>query len=116
MQSTTTFSRGDIVVVPYPFSELNIIKNRPALVLSTDEFLAGRHDVVIAAITSRVRTPPLYGDYVLRDWREGGLIRPSVVTGLLRTAKTYRILRKIGAISPHDLGNYESVLRRSLGL
>ena len=116
MQSTTTFSRGDIVVIPYPFSEFNVVKNRPALVISTDGFLAGRHDVVIAAITSRSRNPPLYGDYVLKDWREGGLIRPSVVTGLLRTAKTYRILRKIGAISPQDLLNYEEVLRHSLGL
>ena len=116
MRSTTTFSRGDIVVVPYPFSELAIIKNRPALVLSADSFLSGRQDVVIAAITSRIGNPPLYGDHVLRDWEQAGLPRPSVLTGLLRTAKTYRILRRMGSISPYDLESYESILRRSLGL
>ena len=115
-RSTTTFSRGDIVVVPYPFAELDAIKNRPALVLSTDALLAGRYDVVLAAITSRLRIPPLSGDYVLEDWEAGGLLRPSVVTGVLRTAKVYRILRKMGEISPVDLRGYETVLQSSLGL
>lgn len=115
-QSTTTFRRGAVVVVPYPFSELSVIKNRPALVLSSSEFLDNRHDVILAAITSRIRDPLLTGDYMLKDWSECGLPRPSVVTAILRTAKTYRVFRKVGEVSDRDLRSYEAVLRRSLGL
>jgi mRNA interferase MazF len=41
--------KGQIVLVPFPFSDLSGMKTRPALVLS-----AGTNDVIVAFITSRV--------------------------------------------------------------
>ena len=56
MPSTTTYSRGDIVLVPFPFTDLSSAKQRPALVVSADAFNSIRDDVLVASITSHVPT------------------------------------------------------------
>ncbi len=43
------FVKGDVVVVPFPFSDLTQAKRRPALVIAT---LAG-DDLILCQITSR---------------------------------------------------------------
>jgi mRNA interferase MazF len=52
MPSTTRYKRGDIVLVPFPFTHLSSSKRRPALVISPDAF--NDQDVVLAAITSQL--------------------------------------------------------------
>jgi mRNA-degrading endonuclease toxin of MazEF toxin-antitoxin module len=56
MPSTTSFSQGDVVLVPFPFTDLSAVKQRPALVLSPDRLNKGRIDVIVAAITSQIPT------------------------------------------------------------
>jgi mRNA interferase MazF len=58
MPSTTSFSQGDVVLVPFPFTDLSAIKQRPALVLSPDRSNEVRPDLVVAAITSQIPTKP----------------------------------------------------------
>jgi mRNA interferase MazF len=116
MQSTTTYSRGDIVLVPYPFSDRLVVKNRPALIISSAAYHSSRYEVVIAAITSRIRSPLLIGDYLIQDWRGSGLSRPSVVTGILRTAKAYLIRRHLGKLPARELVAVTGTLREALEL
>ncbi len=47
-------SRGDVVLVDYPFTDRTGSKVRPTLVVSTDE-LHQSDDAIIAAITSVIR-------------------------------------------------------------
>jgi mRNA interferase MazF len=54
MPSTTTFSQGDVVLVPFPFSDLSAIKQRPALVISPERLNEARPDLVVLAITSQI--------------------------------------------------------------
>ena len=54
MPSTTSYRRGDVVLVPFPFTDLSSAKQRPALVVSADAFNVTRDDVLAAAITSQV--------------------------------------------------------------
>ncbi len=46
---------GDIVLVPFPFSDQTAIKRRPAVVISSPAYNLARPDVVIMAITSQLR-------------------------------------------------------------
>jgi len=49
-----SFSQGDVVLVPFPFTDLSATKQRPALVLSPERLNKIRPDLVLAAITSQV--------------------------------------------------------------
>jgi len=48
-----SFKKGDIVVIPVPFTDNTTVKKRPAVVLSGNEVHA-TGDVLIAQITSKV--------------------------------------------------------------
>ena len=50
-----TYNQRDIIIVPFPFTDLSSIKQRPALIISSDAFNKNE-DVVVVAITSQVKT------------------------------------------------------------
>ena len=113
---TTTYSRGDIVLVPFQFSDRPVFKRRPALIVSSHVYHAGRQEIIIAAITSRVRRPLLVADYLVERWQEGGLPKPSVVTAILRTVKGTMITRRLGSLAEADLRAVDSRLKEALSL
>ena len=89
------FVKGDVVVVPFPFSDLTASKRRPALVISA---LAG-DDVILCQITSQTikdqYTIPLND----RDFDEGSLTQPSnVKPNRLFTADSRIVLYRIGKL------------------
>jgi mRNA interferase MazF len=69
MPPTTRYSRGDVVLVPFPFTDLTNAKQRPAVVISAGRLNATRDDVVLLAITSQV-PPALPEDEWLLTTRE----------------------------------------------
>lgn len=115
MPRTTTSDRGAIVLVRFVFADEKGAKRRPALILSTDEYHAGRREVLVAAITSNVERL-LVGDYQIAQWREAGLLSPSVVTGIIRTIKRDMIEEILGMLRAPDLVAVERNVRASLGL
>jgi mRNA interferase MazF len=111
----TACSRGDVVLVTFPFPDGTGIKRRPAVVVSSTPYHRARQEVVLAAVTSNVRRRRL-GDHLVRDWKGAGLLFPSLVTGILRTVKQGMVERRLGALPKADLQAVERELRRSLGL
>ena len=114
-QSTTIFSRGDIVVVDFLYPNQRGSKHRPALVVSSASYHAGRQEVVLAGLTSNIyrRLP---GDTHLTDWAAAELPLPSVVTGILQTVKRSDVMRALGSLSARDLRAVEANLREALAL
>ena len=102
-------------MVNFVFAEETGSKRRPVLLLSSDEYMEGRQEAVVSAITSNTRRI-LTGDYLMVGREDSGLIFPSVVTGILRTIKQSMIERKMGEISPRDLAEIESNLTQILEL
>jgi hypothetical protein len=74
-----------------------------------------RKEVVVAAITSNVRRHP-FGDSLLVDWKDAGLLFPSVATGILRTGTRGMVDRKLGTMAKGDLDAVDNGLRPSLAL
>ena len=109
------YSRGDVVLVGFIFSDESGKKLRPAVVISSTAYNRAREEVVVAAITSNVRRR-LFGDHLIANWKGAGLLFPSLVTGILRTIKRTMIDRKLGSMPKPDLEAIDRHLRRSLGL
>jgi len=91
------FVKGDVVVVPFPFSDLSASKKRPALVVAT---LTG-DDVILCQITSqaisdRYAIPLSTADFKTGTLHQDGNIRPN----RLFTADSNIILYRAGELTP----------------
>jgi len=51
----TQFNQGDILIVPFPFSNLQAIIQRPVLVLSNNTYNKNSEDIITCGITSNVK-------------------------------------------------------------
>jgi hypothetical protein len=73
MVNPSRFSFGDVVLVPFPFTDQSGTKKRAAVVVSSHSYNASRSDIVIMAITSQVRTPLGFGEAMVgAGHREAG--------------------------------------------
>lgn len=108
------YKQGDIVLVDFGFSEGIGSKKRPALIISSNDYNKNRQEIIIAAITHNIRRI-LFGDTKITQWKEAGLIYPSLVTGIIRTIKGSLVLNKLGVIPEEDflkvLENIEKILK-----
>lgn len=96
MPPTTRCRRGDVVLVPFPFTDLSTTKQRPAVVLSSEQYHQATGDCIVAAITS-VRPPALSpGEVALsaEDQAAGGLLKPSIVRVGKLIALDRRLVRR----------------------
>ena len=94
--------RGDIVVFPFPFSDLSSYKKRPALVLAVLE----GNDLILCQITSEAR----YDKYAIvlkeSDFKQGKLNVVSMIRpNRLFTAEKSIISYKIGSLKENKLKN-----------
>jgi len=52
------YRQRDIVLVPFPFSDLSIQKVRPVLILSNDAYNQQSSDIVVCGLTTNLRPAP----------------------------------------------------------
>jgi len=97
------FVRGDVVIVPFPFSDLSAAKRRPALMLTNpeqDEY----GDIILAQITSRSTTDTLAVEISTDDFDSGMLRQTSNVRpNKLFTTSESVILYKAGNLQAEKL-------------
>jgi mRNA interferase MazF len=113
------YSRGDVVLVLYPDSNLRTAKRRPAIVVQADQLQTGLPQVVLAMISSNLaRAGHLRRVSVSQSSAEGrqmGLKTDSVVmTDNLATVMEVEIDRVIGQLP--DTSAVDYALRHTLGL
>ena len=96
---TRSYRPGDVVVVPFPYSDRFAEKRRPALVISNDK-LAAEGFVWVAMITS-ARNSRMKHDQPISDLPRAGLSTPSVVRPIkLACIEPARIVRRAGCLPP----------------
>ncbi len=97
----TRCKQGDVILVPFPFTDLTTVKQRPALVLSADWLNVSRNDCVVAAITSQIPFDLQPDEYRLSadDLLAGGLLKPSLVRlGKLFTMSKNLFRKQLGTL------------------
>ena len=94
------FVKGDVVVVPFPFSDLSGSKRRPALVLTDPR----GDDMIICQITSQPRDDIFAQPLIPEDFVSGSLIANSYIRPLrVFTIDKHIIFRKVGKITPERM-------------
>jgi len=94
------FITGDVVIAPFPFSNLSAAKKRPALVVAT---LTG-NDVILCQITSQAVIDNYAVPLIDQDFTHGGLRQASNIRPKrLFTAETSIILYRAGTIGADKL-------------
>jgi len=96
-------SRGDVVLVDYPFSDRKGSKVRPALVVQTDTLNHRITDTILAAIsrsTHRASTTQLFIDISTPEGGQTGLRQNSMIQcENLLTYDQRLVIAKIGELS-----------------
>jgi mRNA interferase MazF len=110
MPRTTSYRFGDIVLVPFPFTDQSASKKRPAVIVSSHQHDRRRPDVLLMAITSQVRPSLSFGEVTVIDWKKAGFIKPGVVKPIITTAEKMLVIRKLGRLQTVD----EKALRHTL--
>lgn len=113
--TTTGFEFGDVVLVPFPFTDQSTTKRRPAAIVSSAAYHRERRDLIILAITSQVRPAPSVGEIAIPSWKEAGLLKPSVLKPVLATLERSLVLRKLGRLTQDDRRALDQVLAAILG-
>ena len=103
--------KGDIVLMPFPFTNLKGFKKRPAVILYEDNF-----DVVVTFITTKLKWSK-QTDVLLEPDNDNRLKKPSLIrTNKLATLEIELVLGKIGELSKNNLSELDNKLKKVLGL
>lgn len=81
------------------------------MVVSSTVYQQNRPDVILMAITSQIRQPLAFGEYVLKDWQLAGLLKPSVFKPLIATIEQAQIVKVMGQLSAADQKGLQSSLQ-----
>ncbi len=96
-------NKWDIYIAEVPFEEIPVTKIRPVLILG--DFVAA---IDCLKMTSQ---PPRSGEYVLKEWKEAGLHKPTTVRIAKRLSLPKGNLRKrIGRLSIVDIAEIQKLL------
>lgn len=113
-------SRGDVVLVDYPYSDRTGTKVRPALVVQADALNSRITDTIIVAITRsthRASATQLFIDLSLPDGTKTGLRMDSMVQcENILTIDTKFIVTRIGALSASLLDEVAKCLKVALDI
>ena len=94
------FVKGDVVVVPFPFSDLSQSKRRPALVITPLE----GDDAILCQITSKAINDTYAIPINDTDFSSGSLKQPgNIRPNRLFTADSHIILYRVGSIKLEKL-------------
>ena len=97
----------DLVLLPFPFTDLRTTKRRPCLILAAFQPRGLPEHYVVAMITSQLTGLAYPGDTHLTKWNEAGLPKPSLV----RLAKVVTIER---SLISKELGSLQTADRKAI--
>ncbi len=107
-----SYSKPDVILVRYPFSDLSNSKVRPAVVVSAAH---SSRDILITPLTSKVRSLR-DGEFELSEWSAAGLNVTTAIKRGVYTVHESLAIKLIGKLSDVDAKRLEESLQSWLGL
>ncbi len=99
--------KGDVVVLPFPYTNFSSVKKRPAVVIAT---LKGQN-VILAQITTNQRNDEDLVSLTRKDFASGSLSSDSfIMASLIFTADVSQIEYKTGKIKQEKIKEVQNKL------
>ena len=111
--SMQIFRPYSIIVVPFPFTDKDYTKKRPAIVISQEKYQKHTHHCVLAMITS-AKQSQWNGDVIIQDLEVTGLPGASIIRPKLFTLDERLVLGKLGELSARDKESLATMLHQIL--
>jgi mRNA interferase MazF len=107
------YKQGEIVLVPFPYSDLSASKRRPALVVSNDDYNNKFPDIVVCVITSNLFKDNFSIELRNEDLETGLLPETSVIKcHKLFTIEQSKIIKKFSHIKKTKFDEVISILKK----
>lgn len=103
------FKAFDVVAVPFPFTDRDATKRRPALVISNERFNQ-QHDQLVLAMITTATDNVWPSDVSLTDWQDAGLKVACHFRLKLFTLDQKLVVKTIGHLSSQDVQSVHAVL------
>ncbi len=97
--------KGDIVLLPFPFTDLSGSKTRPALVLCSDDY-----DTTVAFITSKLIKQDLHDVEIAPSFINGLKVDSIIKLKKIATLDKKLMLGKLGELEQLDLASVDQSL------
>jgi mRNA interferase MazF len=111
----TSSEFGDIILVPFPFTDQSTTKKRPAVVISSEIYNTERPDLIIMAVTSQIKPACIIGEVIIKDWQEAGLLKPSAIKPVITTIEKSLVIKIMGQLKELDQKSLQESLKEILG-
>ena len=98
----THFEFGDVVLVPFPFTDQSATTKRPAVVISSQAYNTERPDLIIMAVTSQIKPTAIIGEVIMQGWQVAGLLKPSAIKPVITTIEKSLVIRTMGKLKDND--------------
>lgn len=108
----TSYRFGDIVLVPFPFTDQTTTKKRPAVVISSENYNQHHLDLIVMAITSQQQATILPDHLVVADWQGASLLKPSVIKPIAATVEKALVIRTLGRLQSIDRQSLQTLLEQ----
>ena len=109
-----TLKPGDVVIADFP--GVTGVKRRPAVVISTVDYHTSLRDVILGAVTTNLTIATAPTDYLIANWAEAGLRRPSAFRTFLVTLPQSQVLAVIGHLSFSDWEAVKECIRIAIAV
>src|ERR1700676_384510 len=111
MPRTTAYKFGDIILVPFPFTDQSEAKQRPAVIVSSARYNTERPDLILMAITSQVRTPATFGEVIVQHWQAAKIIELSAIKPVFTTIDKRLVRKSLGRLHETDRASLKAAVQ-----
>ncbi|MBI3050847.1 type II toxin-antitoxin system PemK/MazF family toxin [Candidatus Woesearchaeota archaeon] len=105
------FDQGEVLIVPYPFTDLTAIKQRPVLILSRAEYNQKGQDLITCGITSNLRNEDCSVLIHNGNLAEGQIpVKSRIKADKLFTISQSLVRKRVARVAPYVLSQVKAEL------
>lgn len=108
------YNQGDIILLPYPFTDFSNIKQRPAVIISNNSI--NNQNYIVAKITSVIRNDKFSFPISLTDIDRELKYESEVRTNEVFTVNASIIIKKFASFKKETLRNLTEIIKENISV